>query len=356
MDGYLLIDGNNLAHKALHAYDSKTSEGRDTSVIFGFMEQFASVRRSFPGNLPLIVWDGGYRERLRLSKKAVRLGLVPSEYKANRSADKSDPMVASLYDQMPDLLRLLSLTDIPQIQKRGCEADDVIASYCKRLKGCGKHVLCYTADHDYYQLADEDVFIISRLAGAEDIMDADSFRERYGLEPPRWVDVGALMGDAGDNIHGVPGVGIKTATALVQEHGDYESVINACCSQFEALRAEYPDLETEADIARLRAMRDDDKNPYAGCFPGMPFTGVAMALESGKLKKIRRVLLQIAMYQDRSKLAYVLKKMNADLDVPELKLFHRMDELLFWAACERYELTQLKTWTKLFKNGGDIGD
>lgn len=348
-DGYILIDANNMAHKALYACNGRqTSSGMDTSVIYGTMNQLAKVRSDFATYIPMIVWDGGYKARTAISEKGVKAGLIPDVYKGNR--DKSDPLKKSLYDQVPHLRKILSATNIPQFVKDGFEADDVIASYTKMLKNRGHQVVCYTVDQDYYQLIDKDVFCVARLNGEEQIVSLDDYREMFqGISPSQWVDVGALAGDTGDNIFGSPGCGIKTAVALVAEHGTYEDVIRECCRQFAALRAEYPDLTEESEIQELRNMRADKKiNPFRDCYPGMRFTGVALASERGKIKKQKMTPLCIAMFQDRIRLAYNLKKMYDDLAVPEFKLFDRWSRDTFLSLCSRYELNEIAYSVELF--------
>lgn len=344
-NGYILIDGNNMAYRALHAYDieMKTSTGIPTSVIYGVLSQMSYVRGAYQGFLPLIVWDGGYTERTRISKEAQSKGIVPSAYKENRHDSEFDAAKMIFDDQVPKVQELLSLTNVPQIRLNGEEADDVIASYCRKLVPTGKKILCFTGDKDYYQLISDDVTIVARNRGVDTLHTKVKFVEKYGIQPPQWVDVGALMGDDGDNIFGVVGVGPKTAIQLVSEHGDYESVLEACAETLKPLRLEYPDLQTQEDIDELISTRKGNKvNVYEQCYPGMPFTGVALALEQKRLKRVKRMPLIISMYQERVRVAYVLKKMRDQLDVPDIVPFDRYDPDKFNAACDMYELNEVR--------------
>jgi len=356
-NGYILIDGNNMAYRALHAYDMemKTSTGIPTTVIYGVLSQLAYVCGAYQGFMPLIVWDGGYTERTKISKEAQSAGIVPSAYKENRHDPAFDGAKMVFDDQVPKVQKMISLTNIPQIRLLGEEADDVIASYCRKLSGTGKKIICFTGDHDYYQLISDDVVVVARNRGVDNLMTKKRFVEQYQIQPQQWIDVGALEGDSGDNIFGVPGIGETTALELVREHNDHESVISHCASSLQPLRLEYPDLQTSAEIETLVATHAGKKsNPYSGCYPGMPFTGVAMAFEQKKVKRIKRTPLSIAMYQHRIRIAYVLKKMRGELSVPDLVPFSRFDHDRFSAACDYYELKEIRNQVDLFVNLGDV--
>jgi len=355
-NGYILIDGNNMAYRALHAYDieMKTSTGIPTSVIYGVLSQLSYVRGAYQGFMPLIAWDAGYTERTRISKEAQSKWLVPSAYKENRHDPAFDGAKMIFNDQVPKVQELISYTNIPQIRLNGEEADDVIASYCRKLTATGKKILCFTGDHDYYQLISDNVIIIARNRGVDTLTTKEKFVEKHGIQPYQWVDVGALEGDTGDNIFGVPGIGTSTAAKLVLEHGDYEGVIEYCASTIKPLRLEYPDLQTQEAVDALIATKADKKtNAYERCYVGMPYTGVAMAVEEGKLKRVKKTPLYIAMYQDVVRVAYVLKKMRDELPVPELVPFDRYDAAKFSAVCDKYELNEIRTQIDRFVDLSD---
>ena len=355
-NGYILIDGNNMAYRALHAYDieMKTSTGIPTTVIYGVLSQLAYVRSAYQGFMPLIVWDGGYTERTRISKEAQSRGVVPSAYKENRHDPMFDGAKMVFDDQVPKVKQVLQLTNIPQIRLNGEEADDVIASYCRKLADNDKKILCFTGDHDYYQLISDKVTIVSRNRGVDTLTTMAKFVEEYGIQPSQWVDVGALSGDSGDNIFGVPSIGETTAIELVSEYKSCEQVVWHSIEPLKPLRLEYPDLETAEEIAALVATRADKKtNPYDGCYPGMPFSGVAWALEQKKLKRIKRTPLYIALYHERIGVAYVLKKMRDRLSVPDLVPFDRFDPVRFEAACDEYELNEVRHQVDRFVNLAD---
>lgn len=352
MEGFLLIDGHNLVYKAAHVYKTATRDGQPTGIIFGFLDQFVAARTVFPDFLPLVVWDGGAKDRREIAAAAVAAGYVPDGYKANRHREEIDPVKMSIDQQLPMLRRLLSFTDVPQIWRDGYEADDVIASYCSFLKDKGQTIICLTPDHDYYQLLDDKILLVSRYGGEQKIIDLNDFKETYGISPGQWVDVGALCGDDGDNIHGVPGCGLERALELIKAHGGHEEAIRACCAMFAPLRLEHPDLATEEDVAALKATKPAARNPYSGCYPGMPFSGVALAFEQKRIKRVSLLALHVAMYQERARVAYRLKKMICCLQLPLPQFFSRFDEATFFAACDRHELRQVKLASWAFRADG----
>jgi len=344
---HILIDGSNLAYRAESGYGSdgsrRTSSGRPNSLVYGFMSMLASIRNLTEGAIPVIAWEGGYDHRTELSKRGVELGIIPSEYKANRG--DPDPIRDSIHNQMPDLRAILATTDIPQIRCSGYEADDVIASYIRKICSEGGRVIALTVDKDYFATISQNSMVYRK----DDMVGYSQFVEKYGIEPWQWTDIGALAGDSGDNIYGVPGCGENTAISFIKEHGDYESVIGACSSELSPLRAEYPDIDNQHEIDELisygKGMRS---NKYEGCYVGMPFSGVALAIERKRIKKVKVITLMIAMYQQRVRLAYRLKKMVDDLELPELKVFDRFNVNEFDAVCRRFEVGGLMNFKNAF--------
>jgi 5'-3' exonuclease len=344
--GYALIDAYNMAFKAAHVHtDMRTSSGKNSSVVYGVMQQLCHFRTVHQGYMPIVVWDAGYVRRTRLSKKAVELGIVPQAYKENR--EENDPFKQQVHDQVPVVKTLLSITDIPQVLYHGYEADDVIASYCRILRDTSK-VLCFTCDNDYFQLLHKNVFRVSRLKGEQLIYNESKFKEQFGLEPWQWVDVGALCGDDGDNIFGVPSCGEITAVKLIKECGTYDKVLERCQALYDGLRATYPDLDEE-DMKKLASVRGDKRNPYSGLRGRIPYSGVALAIEEKRVKNPAKMTdLLIAMHKDRVRLAYRLKKMYDDLPLVVPKLFNRWNRSLFESMCLNWELRDIVEESDLF--------
>lgn len=336
MSHVLFVDGMNLAWKAMHAYDLATSNGVDTSAIFGFMSQLASVLNGKKLRT-VVVWDGGYPERLKLTEECIRKGFIKQAYKETRRL-KDEEQVSSMDRQLNAIREILSTTDIKQVMVNGQEADDVIASYCEKVK-TKVRALCFTCDHDYYQLIDDNVSILSRLKGGETILTKQSFMDQYGIQPYQWVEVGALCGDSSDCITGVPGCGEETALQYIREFHTANDVIARMEGKFAPMRAACPDLQTQEQISKL--ILEGGERDYGGCYPGMPFTGVALAFVREEIKRIKKIELKFAMYQERIRLAYRLKNMNRQIQVPNLYFNPSFKKEEFIACCEKYEMNSL---------------
>src|ERR687897_846484 len=209
-----LIDGNSLAYRAFFALPESiaTSDGRPTNAIFGFASMLVKILTDF-GQVPVVVvWDAGMSGRKELS----------ADYKAQRS---TRPDLLKL--QWPHLRPLVEAFGYRNISVEGYEADDVIAALAEQAKERGIPVMVVTGDRDAYQLVDDGVRIMSTSRGVTDtkVYDRDAVIERYGIPPELVPDFIGLKGDTSDNIPGVPGIGDKTASDLLQRFGDLETVL-----------------------------------------------------------------------------------------------------------------------------------
>ena len=143
-----------------------------------------------------------------------------ADYKANRTG-----MPDELAPQLPLVRRLVAALAIPVLEERGVEADDVIGTLATRAAAAGTEVVIVTGDKDLQQLVERaHVRCSTRCATSAPAL--AEVRERYGVEPERWVDIVGLMGDAIDNIPGIRGVGEKTAAALIRHAGSLEALLD----------------------------------------------------------------------------------------------------------------------------------
>jgi DNA polymerase-1 len=233
-----LIDGNSLAYRAFFALPESiaTSDGRPTNAIFGFASMLVKILTDYGPVPTVVVWDAGMSGRKEIS----------ADYKAQRS---SRPDLLRL--QWPHLRPLVEAFGYRNISVEGYEADDVIAALTEQAKERGVPVMVVTGDRDAYQLVDDGVRIMSTSRGVTDtkVYDRQGVIDRYGIPPEKIPDFIGLKGDTSDNIPGVPGIGDKTASDLLQRFGDLETVLNSVDEISGAKRKQ--NLTEHAEAARL---------------------------------------------------------------------------------------------------------
>ncbi len=204
-----LVDGSNYIFRAFFALPPlNNSRGMPTNAVFGFIRMFFKlIKEHHPTHIGAI-FDS--------PKRTFRDDLF-TEYKANRSETPNDLQV-----QIPYIYRVIDAFRIKRIVREGYEADDVIATLA--TAGVKKKIdsVIITADKDFMQVVGPHVRLWDPMrdksTGVKEV------RERFGVEPRTLIEIQALMGDSIDNIKGVPGVGEKTATALIQEFGSLDNL------------------------------------------------------------------------------------------------------------------------------------
>jgi len=211
-----LIDGNSLAYRAFFALPESigTSDGRPTNAIYGLASMLVKIIDEHHPQGVVVAWDAGWSGR----EKTYDL------YKAQRK-----PRPDLLREQWPHLMPLVEAFGYTNVKVDGYEADDVIASLVKQAREQGIEVMVVTGDRDAYQLVDEGVRVMSTSRGITEtkIYDRAAVEERYGVPPELITDLMGLRGDTSDNIPGVPGIGEKTATQLLQQFGSLEAVLES---------------------------------------------------------------------------------------------------------------------------------
>jgi DNA polymerase-1 len=239
-DELFLIDGNSLAYRAFFALPESiaTSTGFPTNTIFGFASMLVKLLTEYGPKPTIVVWDAGTSGRKEVSE----------DYKATR---RSRPDL--LREQWPHLEPLVEAFGYRNVQVDGFEADDVIASIAARARDEGVPVMVVTGDRDAFQIIDPDsrVRVMATGRGITDtkVYDHQAVIDRYGIGPELIPDFYGLKGDTSDNIPGVPGIGDKTASELLQRFGTLEEVLDHIDDISGAKRKE--NLTTHADNARL---------------------------------------------------------------------------------------------------------
>lgn len=213
-----IIDAMALAYRAHFIFISRpliNSKGHNTSAAFGFTNGLIKLIEDHGMANMVVVFDaiggeGTFRDQLY------------DEYKANRS-----PMPEELRDSLPYIKEIVRAFDVPVIEMPGVEADDVIGTLARQAEEDGAEVVIVSPDKDFQQLLSPRISINRPAHRGEefDPITVESFREKFGLEPIQFIDVLALMGDASDNVPGVPGIGEKTAVKLLQEYGSVEALL-----------------------------------------------------------------------------------------------------------------------------------
>jgi DNA polymerase I len=230
-----LIDGNSLVYRAFFALPESisTSKGFPTSAIFGFASMLVKIISDYGVKPTLVVWDAGMSGRDE----------VYDEYKAGRR-ERPD----LLAEQWPHLHPLVDSFGYRNVKVPGYEADDVIATLSREAHEQGIDVTIVTGDRDLFQLVEPGVRVMATGRGITDtkIYDRDAVIDRYGIPPELIPDFVGLKGDTSDNIPGVPGIGDKTASQLLQEWGDLEGVLSNIDSISGAKRKQNLTEHTEA--------------------------------------------------------------------------------------------------------------
>ena len=211
----MVLDGNSLINRAYHGVRPlSTSQGLQTNAIFVFLTTLQRLTDEEKPDALCVTFD---RREPTFRHKA------DEAYKAKRK-----PMDEELAMQFPPLKDVLDAMAIPRYELAGYEADDLIGTISRRCEADGWDCVIVTGDKDSLQLITDHtrVKLATGMPGRESYKDMtpETFREAYGFDPIHMIDLKALMGDASDNISGVPGIGEKTAMTLIQTYGSIDAV------------------------------------------------------------------------------------------------------------------------------------
>ena len=216
MSRLLLLDGHSLAYRAFFALPAEnfsTSTGQHTNGVYGFVAMLINVLRDEDPTHVAVAFD--------VSRATFRSEEY-TEYKAGRSATPD-----AFAGQIPLLREVLDALNITHVELDGYEADDVIATLATQGREAGMEVLICSGDRDTLQLVDEHTTVLYPKKGVSDLarMTPEAVTDKYGVGPDRYSDLAALVGEASDNLPGVPGVGPKTAAKWITAHGDLQGIV-----------------------------------------------------------------------------------------------------------------------------------
>lgn len=212
-----LLDAYALIFRGYYAFIRNpqiNSKGQNTSAVMGFVNTlFDIIRRERPDHLAVCFDKNGSAERTEMY----------AEYKANRDKTPQD-----IIDSIPVIKDILKAMHIPCIELPGVEADDIIGTLAKKAEKENYQVFMVTSDKDFAQLVSENIFMYrpARMGNGIEIWGIPEVQERFGVEDPlQVIDYLGMMGDASDNIPGLPGVGKKTAEKFLAQFGSMENLL-----------------------------------------------------------------------------------------------------------------------------------
>ncbi|SHF35031.1 DNA polymerase I [Microbulbifer donghaiensis] len=205
----ILVDGSSYLYRAFHALPPlTTSKGKPTGAVRGVIAMLRRHLKEHPHSTVAVVFDA--------KGKTFRDELF-ADYKSHRP-----PMPDDLREQIQPIHDVIDAMGLPRLVVDGVEADDVIGTLALEAQKQGREVIISTGDKDMAQLVRPGITLVNTMSNTE--MDSDGVREKFGIGPELIIDFLALMGDKADNIPGVPGVGEKTALALLQNLGGLEAI------------------------------------------------------------------------------------------------------------------------------------
>ena len=239
----MVLDGNSIINRSFYGIRPlSTRDGLYTHAVFGFLTTLLRLKEEEKPDALCVTFDlraPTFRHKADERYKATRKGM-PEE----------------LAVQMPVLKEVLDALNIPRYELEGWEADDLIGTISRKCEAAGWDCVAVTGDKDSLQLITDHtkVKLVSTRMGQTTTKDMtpETFREQYGFDPLHMIDLKALMGDASDNIPGVPGVGEKTAMDLIQKYGSIDTI-------YEKL----PDIDAKpAAVKKLAAGEDSARHSH----------------------------------------------------------------------------------------------
>jgi DNA polymerase-1 len=290
----LIVDGHAYAYRAFHAIrELRSPDGRPTNAIYGFVKMLEKMRQAVAPTHLIVVWDGGL--------SAERLAALP-DYKAQRPEMPDD-----LRPQLDGIASYLAAAVVAQYRGEGVEADDYIACVARQAAVAGWSVVIASSDKDFMQLVSERIGLLNPNDKTGAIWAAGQVAAKTGVAPEQVADWLALMGDAVDNIAGVPGVGPKTAAGLLKQFGSVDAMLARLDEvKSERLRAALKDsvslIRRNMDLVRLSEVpceflpekleiRPVNRVELRGLLAGWGFKGMLAALDAENMSEKQAELI-----------------------------------------------------------------
>lgn len=205
----ILVDGSSYLYRAFHALPPLTnSKGIPTGAVKGVINMIRRLQKDYPHSATAVIFD---------AKGKTFRDDIYSDYKANRP-----PMPDELRVQIEPIFNIIRAMGMPLISIEGVEADDVIGTLAVQATEQQQRVVISTGDKDIAQLVNQHISLVNTMT--DTVLDSEGVIAKFGIPPELIIDYLALLGDKSDNIPGVPGVGEKTAVALLQGLGGLDSI------------------------------------------------------------------------------------------------------------------------------------
>ena len=229
----MILDTASLYYRSFYALPTSMTapDGHPHNAIRGVLQTIERLRGTYQPRTLLCAWDTDWRPEWRVN-------LIPS-YKTHRVEQESatgdeEAEPDELGPQIGGLREILAAWGVPVVGVRDFEADDVAGTLAQAASEAGRSTVVVTGDRDFVQLVGGEVRVLMTVKGGMDswpLLDADAVVERFGVSPSQYLDVAILRGDPSDGLPGVPGIGEKTAVALISAFGTLENVRQASASE-----------------------------------------------------------------------------------------------------------------------------
>jgi DNA polymerase-1 len=298
-DTLLLVDANSLIYRAFHALPPfRGPDGQPTGALYGLASILLKVFRERPPQYAAAAFD---RPEPTFRKIAYE------EYKATRP-----PAPDELVSQVIEAHRLLEVFGIRVVEEAGWEADDLLAALVRRFAGEAKlRIVIVTGDLDLLQLVKNDKVVVEvpRKGISETVIyNEEAVRERFGVSASQLADYKGLVGDASDNIPGVPGIGPKTAGSLIQKYGRLENLYR---------EIDEVGLGNQKIEGRLRQYRDQAfLSKKLATLAGGP--GLDLRLVDLRLKDFRQQQGEVIAYLQSLGFESLVKRVNQNFNQREI--------------------------------------
>ena len=245
----ILVDGSGYIFRAFYALPPMSREdGTPVNAVFGFTSMLLKLSEDMEGENILVVFDAA-RTTFR--------NAIYEEYKANRSEPPEE-----LVPQFDLIKKATTAIGLKSLEVENYEADDIIATYVKIAKKENIETLVISSDKDLMQLIQDGVSLYDPMKNIK--IGPEAVLEKFGVSPDKVIDVQALAGDSSDNVPGVPGIGVKTASQLINEYGSLEKLLDNASSIKQEKRRE--SLLNNAELAivskKLVSLFSDVPIPY----------------------------------------------------------------------------------------------